>query len=84
MNFQVTSDILLLEIIHKFIVCIFEALCTHRGIRGKLFILYVTPMLEYHIFFDTNFPILSYQFYFRSSWWCYAWKVLDGTSYLHL
>jgi len=31
---EVTSDILLLEIIHKFIVCIFEALCTHRGIRG--------------------------------------------------
>jgi len=32
---EATSDILLLETIHKLLVCVFEALCTHRGTRSK-------------------------------------------------
>lgn len=29
--FEMTSEIILLEIIHRFVVCFFEALCLHRG-----------------------------------------------------
>ena len=33
---ELTSDIVLLELIHRMVVCVFEALCTHKGARGKL------------------------------------------------
>lgn len=32
---EATYDILLLETIHKFLVCVFETLCTHRGTRRR-------------------------------------------------
>ncbi|XP_035227353.1 protein FAM8A1-like [Stegodyphus dumicola] len=32
---EVTSEIIALEIIHRFVVCIFEALCIHKGIMGN-------------------------------------------------
>lgn len=31
---QFTSEILVLELIHRLVVCVFEALCTHRGPPG--------------------------------------------------
>lgn len=31
---QFTSEILILELIHRLVVCVFEALCTHRGPPG--------------------------------------------------
>jgi len=32
--FQFTQEILVLELVHRLVVCIFEALCTHRGPLG--------------------------------------------------
>merc|ERR1719471_77291 len=31
---QLTQEILLLELVHRMVVCVFEALCTHRGPLG--------------------------------------------------
>jgi len=31
---QFTQEILILELIHRLVVCVFEALCTHRGPLG--------------------------------------------------
>jgi len=33
---QFTTELLLLELVHRFVVCIFEAMCTHRGQRGMI------------------------------------------------
>lgn len=33
---QFTTELLLLELVHRFVVCIFEAMCTHRGQRGTI------------------------------------------------
>jgi hypothetical protein len=30
-----TSDFVFLELVHRLVVCVFEALCTHRGFRGQ-------------------------------------------------
>ena len=32
---DLTSDFMVLELIHRLVVCVFEALCTHKGIGGK-------------------------------------------------
>ena len=31
---QLTQEILILELVHRMVVCVFEALCTHRGPLG--------------------------------------------------
>ncbi|XP_054717884.1 protein FAM8A1-like [Uloborus diversus] len=31
---EVTSEFIALEVIHRFVVCIFEAMCIHKGING--------------------------------------------------
>jgi uncharacterized RDD family membrane protein YckC len=33
---QFTSELLILELVHRLVVCVFEALCTHRGQRGVI------------------------------------------------
>ena len=33
--FELTSDIVFLELIHRVVVCIFEAICTFKGPLGK-------------------------------------------------
>ncbi|XP_023319896.1 protein FAM8A1 [Eurytemora carolleeae] len=33
---QFTSELLILELVHRLVVCVFEALCTHRGQRGMI------------------------------------------------
>ncbi len=32
--FELTSDIVFLELIHRVVVCVFEAICTFRGAAG--------------------------------------------------